>query len=273
MSWLEALFIGLIQGLTEFLPVSSSGHIELSKVLFDTKEEDILLTIILHAATALSTVVVFRKDIGFIFKGLLKFQWNDHSKFTFYIVLSMIPAAVAGLFFEEQLNMLFNGNLLLVSVALLATGLILFISDRVKIADPSGANPGKTVGPGSAFAIGLVQALAILPGISRSGSTIGTAVLLGINRERAARFSFLMVLPLILGAAAKKGLDLYGSEAVSTSLRSDWGVYAVGFVAAFISGIFACKWMIALVKRSRLTWFAIYCWIVGGIGLSFLFFS
>ncbi len=273
MNWLEAFFVGLIQGLTEFLPVSSSGHIELSKIIFDSKEEDILLTIFLHLATALSTIFVFRKDIAQIIRGLFLFKWNAETKFTAFIVISMIPAALAGLFLEDELNGLFNGNLLLVSIALIATGAVLFISDRKKTNGESEGSAGKVVGTFSAIIIGLAQAIAIIPGVSRSGSTIGTAVILGINRERAARFSFLMVLPLILGAAAKKFLDLYEGNGAIGGLNPDWGAYSVGFVAAFISGIFACKWMIALVKRSRLTWFAFYCWAIGGIGLLYLFFS
>lgn len=262
MHWLEALIIGLVQGLTEFLPVSSSGHIELSKIIFEAQKEDIVFTIFLHAATALSTIVVFWKEITDIFRGILKFQWNAETKFAVLIIISMIPAAIAGLFFEEELSALFDGNLILVSCALIATGFILFFSDRVAKAD-------KPLGYGSAFIIGIMQAIAILPGISRSGSTIGGAVLLGIDRAKAARFSFLMVLPLILGASLKELKDFAEG---STPVDIDWGVYLVGFAAAFISGIFACRWMIALVKRSRLTWFAVYCWLVGVIGLGAYFF-
>lgn len=265
MDLIEALLIGLIQGLTEFLPVSSSGHIELAKHFFGVElSEGLLFTVLLHLATALSTVIVFRKDIVDIFKGLFQFKWNQETKFSLFIIISMIPAALVGLKFEDQIDEYFIGNIPLVCAMLLLTGIVLYLSDRAKDKD-------KSVDGKSAFGIGIVQAIAILPGISRSGSTIGTSILMGINREKAARFSFLMVIPLIFGAAAKKFLDFQEAGGMTESVAAELDMMAMGFVAALISGIFACKWMIQLVKKSRLTWFAMYCWIVGIGSLAFYY--
>ncbi|MBR9859209.1 undecaprenyl-diphosphate phosphatase [bacterium] len=262
MSLIEAIILGIIQGLTEFLPVSSSGHIELGKALFDINAEEnagLLFTIVLHFATALSTIVVFRKDISEIFKGLLQFKWNEEFQFSIKIILSMIPSVLVGLLLEEEIEQFFDGKILFVCVMLLLTGIVLFISDKVK-------GEGGQVDYKKSVGLGIVQAIAILPGISRSGSTIAAALLMNVSRERAARFSFLMVLPLILGVTAKKMLDL-GDEGGTTGMEIDWLILGVGFLAAFISGWFACKWMLKIVKKAKLTYFAIYCWLVGTIGI------
>ena len=263
MSLIESLILGLIQGLTEFLPVSSSGHIELGKVLFGIEEKDagLLFTVMLHFATALSTVVVFWKDIAELFSGLFKFKWNEETRYSLFIVLSMIPAGLVGVLWKDDIESLYTGNVALVSVMLLITGLVLFASDRMK-------NVTRQIGPMEAIIIGIIQAIAILPGISRSGSTIAGSVLLGVNREKAARFSFLMVLPLIFGAMAMEIKDFFDAD-VSHSAGSINLATVVGFVAAFVSGYWACRWMIALVKRSKLTYFAIYCWTVGLLGLGY----
>lgn len=267
MGLIEAIIIGLIQGLTEFLPVSSSGHIELAKYFFGVElKEALFFTVLLHLATALSTVIVFWKDIVQIIKGLLKFKWNEETRFSWFVVLSMIPAAVVGLKFEDQIDKYFMGNIPLVCGALIITGLILYFSDKSK-------REGEDVNGLTAIIIGVVQAIAIIPGISRSGSTIGSSILVGISREKAARFSFLMVIPLIFGAAAKKFLDFSEAGGMTEAVKADMMPMALGFVAALISGIFACKWMIQLVKRSRLTWFALYCWIVAAGSLLFYYFS
>ncbi len=255
---LNAIVLGIIQGLTEFLPVSSSGHLELAKAILgdsSTAEASLLMTVVLHAATALSTVVVFWKDIVELLKGLFQFKWNEETKFSLKIILSMIPAALVGILFEEEIEQLFSKNILLVGAMLLITGLLLFLADRAK-------NTERKVGFGHSIIIGIAQAIAILPGISRSGATISTSVLLGIDRARAARFSFLMVVPLILGKMAK---DI-GSGEISTS-NGNFLALTIGFAAAFITGIFACRWMIALVKRSQLSWFAYYCFAVGALAL------
>jgi undecaprenyl-diphosphatase len=254
MGFWEALILGIIQGLTEFLPVSSSGHLELGKVLLGDEslpEESLLFTVVVHAATALSTVVVFRKDILEILKGLFQFKWNEESQFSVKIIVSMLPATVIGILFNDQIEALFNRQILLVGAMLVLTGLLLFLADRAKRSE-------KTVGFGHAFIIGISQAIAILPGISRSGATISTSVLLGIDREKAARFSFLMVVPLILGKIAKDLMD--GN--ISSELTNVMPL-AVGFTAAFISGLVACTWMISLVKKSQLRYFSYYCFVVG----------
>jgi len=350
MELLEAIIIGIIQGLTEFLPVSSSGHIELAKAIFgddNMPSEGMLFTIVLHAATALSTVVIFRKDLSVIFQGVFKFKWNEHWKFVIAIGISMVPAGIVGLLFEKELEAFFYKNILLVGLMLLVTGLLLFLADKAKKTE-------KEITWMTAAIIGIAQAIAIMPGISRSGATIGTSVLLGIDRTKAARFSFLMVIPLIFGAMLLKGkkfvevgnleelniesrVELVINEAnkegifesaqlaslipslvmrediwSSLQTREDLSVAEIqdarakvevgfvnagcnstqvdflmndsftgfrplmktpvssllgGFIAAFITGLFACKWMISLVKKSKLKYFAFYCIAVGIISI------
>lgn len=258
MGIVEALILGIIQGLTEFLPVSSSGHLELAKWIMGSNavsEEGLLFTVTVHAATALATLVVFRKEVADIFKGLLQFKWNDELIFSLKIILSMVPAAVVGVLFNDEIESLFDGQILLVGAMLVVTGALLFLADKATSSE-------KPVGYLSALLIGISQAIAIMPGISRSGATISTAVLLGIDREKAARFSFLMVVPLILGKMTKDLLDgevaFSGDQSISL---------IVGFVAAFVAGLFACKWMIALVKKSQLKYFAFYCFVAGTLSI------
>tara|TARA_A100000171_G_scaffold52542_1_gene71461 strand:- start:209 stop:1000 length:792 start_codon:yes stop_codon:yes gene_type:complete len=254
----EAIVLGIIQGLTEFLPVSSSGHLELGKAIMgDTTvpEESLLFTVVLHFATALSTIVVFRKDIWEIVSGLLKFTWNEETQFVVKIIVSMIPAAIIGVLFEEELESFFGGSIAFVGAMLIVTAVLLWLADRAK-------NTGKKVSFSNAFVIGIAQAIAMLPGISRSGATISTSVLLGNDKSKAARFSFLMVVPLIFGKIAK---DVLSGDL--TSEATNFTTLGLGFVAAFIAGLFACTWMIALVKKSKLSWFAIYCLIVGIIAI------
>ncbi|WP_304133117.1 undecaprenyl-diphosphate phosphatase [Mesonia mobilis] len=257
MDVLDALILGIIQGLTEFLPVSSSGHLELGKAILGDNsipEESLMFTVVMHFATALSTIVIFRKDIWEILRGLLQFKWNEENQFSLKIIISMIPAAIVGVLFEEQLEQLFGGSVLLVGFMLIITALLLWLADKAK-------NTGKPVSYSNAFVIGVAQAIALLPGISRSGSTISTSVLLGNDKTKAARFSFLMVVPLILGKIAK---DLLDGELTHTGNSTG---LIVGFIAAFISGLFACTWMISLVRKSKLSYFAIYCLIVGVIAI------
>jgi len=254
MTVLQALILGIIQGLTEFLPVSSSGHLEIAKVLFGDNslpQESLTFTVVLHFATALSTLFVFRKEVIEIFKGLFQFKWNEQTIFSLKIILSMLPAVVIGLLFEEQLEALFSGKIMLVGFMLLVTAVLLFLADKAKKTETN-------VSYTNAVIIGIAQAIAMLPGISRSGATISTSVLLGVDRERAARFSFLMVVPLIFGKVAK---DLLGGDINFES--SQITALSVGFIAAFLAGLLACTWMIALVKRSKLSYFAIYCLVVG----------
>ena len=260
MDAIDSIILGIIQGLTEFLPVSSSGHLELAKAILGNNslpKESLIFTVTLHFATALSTMVVFRKDILSILKGVLKFQWNDDLQFISKIVVSMIPAVIIGLFFEEQFEALFNANILLVGCMLIVTGILLFLADKAK-------NTNKKVSFKNAFLIGISQAIAMIPGISRSGATISTSVLLGNDKTKAARFSFLMVIPLIFGKIAKDILS--GNISME---NQNITALSVGFIAAFVAGLFACTWMIALVRKSKLSYFAIYCLIVGTIAMVF----
>lgn len=261
---LKAIVLGIIQGLTEFLPVSSSGHLELAKYILGEDavgEESMMLTVVLHFATALSTIYVFRKFIWEIISSAFSTDGKYSRKFILLIILSMIPAALVGLFMEDFIESLFNGNILLVCTMLILTGIILFIADRAK-------NTDKKVGFVESLIIGISQAIAILPGISRSGATISTSVLLGIDREEAAKFSFLMVVPLIFGKIAK---DLLDDKLMTGSLITPIELTA-GFIAALLTGILACTWMIALVKKSELKYFSYYCFIVAAIGLTYLYF-
>ena len=256
MDIINAIILGIIQGLTEFLPVSSSGHLEIAKAILGegkVGEESMLMTVVLHFATALSTIIIFRKDLVEIFSGLLQFKNNESFQFSLKIVLSMIPAAIVGVFFNDEIEALFGGSLTLVGGMLLVTGLLLFLADKAKAS-------AKQVGIKDAILVGIAQAIAILPGISRSGATISTAVLLGIDKEKAARFSFLMVVPLIFGKMSKDILsgDIQYESATFLPL-------AIGFIFAFFTGLIACKWMIKLVKKSQLKYFAYYCFAVGGI--------
>ena len=258
MSFLEAIVLGIIQGLTEFLPVSSSGHLELVKKILGAHsipEESMTFTVVLHFATALSTLIIFRKEVLEIFKGLLQFRWNYETKFSLSIVISMIPAAFVGYYFEKELSALFDDQTLLVGLMLFVTALLLLLADKAK-------DTTKNVSFVHAALIGVSQAIAILPGISRSGATISTSVLLGIDRERAARFSFLMVVPLIFGKMAD---DILGGS-ISTDMATLLPL-SIGFISAFLTGLIACKWMIQLVKKSQLKYFAYYCFAVGTVAV------
>ncbi|MCE7056731.1 undecaprenyl-diphosphate phosphatase [Algoriphagus sp. AGSA1] len=258
MEIIDAIILGIIQGLTEFLPVSSSGHLELGKAILGENKmpaEGLMFTVVVHFATALSTIVVFRKDIGEILGGLFRFQWNEETQFVTKIILSMIPAAIVGLVFEEQLETLFGGQIVFVGCMLILTAVLLYLADRAKFTN-------QPVTFWQAIIVGVAQAIAILPGISRSGATISTSVLLGIDKGKAARFSFLMVVPLILGKIAK---DILGGD---LSMETEgFGYLSAGFLAAFIAGIIACTWMIKLVRNSKLSYFSIYCLIVGIIAI------
>jgi undecaprenyl-diphosphatase len=252
MTWLEALILGIIQGLTEFLPVSSSGHLEIGSALLGLQgSNNLLFAVVVHVATALSTTVVFRKDIGQTVMGLVRREpesWSFGGK----ILLSMIPVGVVGILWEDEIEAFFTGNMALVGSMLLVTALLLLLSQIL------GSGKGE-VSYGKAIIMGIAQAIAILPGISRSGATISAGLIFGVDRSLAARFSFLMVLIPILGAGLLKLKDYL--EAPDTSVPAL--VLVVGFVAAFGSGYLACTWMIALVKRARLGYFAAYCAIVG----------
>jgi len=253
---IQSILLGIIQGLTEFLPVSSSGHIELTKFFLGFEPEDnLLFTVVVHFATALSTVVVFRKEVAKIFAGLFEFKNNESFRFSWYIILSMIPAAFVGVFFNDLIESLFDQQVLLVVSCLLITAVLLIFADKAIATD-------KKIGWKEAILIGIAQAIAILPGISRSGATISTSVLLKIDRTEAASFSFLMVVPLILGKMAKDILDgaLMEPTVNATPLIA-------GFLAAFLVGIFACKMMIKLVVNANLKYFSVYLLLISTVAL------
>ena len=271
MTWLEAVLLGLIQGLTEFLPVSSSGHLEIGKALLGIEAtDDLLFTTMVHAATVLSTIIVFRKQIWAIIKGFFtglkgirvengSLVCNDQTDYLLKICISMIPVFVVGVFFKDSVEALF-GSIQVVGFALVATALLLFFSD---FASKPGRKPifqSKEYRNGisywQALVVGLGQAFAVIPGLSRSGTTISTGLICGVKREVMAQFSFLMVLVPILGETF---LELVGGEFGATSVGAL--PLALGFLSAFISGLFACKVMIALVKKAKLSWFALYCLI------------
>lgn len=256
MEILNAIILGIIQGLTEFLPVSSSGHLEIAKAILGEEKigkESMLMTVVLHFATAVSTIVVFRKDLIEIFKGLIKIKNNHSFQFSIKIIFSMLPATLIGVFFNTEIEQLFKGNLTVVGGMLILTSLLLFLADKAK-------SSAKNVGIKDSILIGCAQAIAIIPGISRSGATISTSVMLGIDKEKSARFSFLMVVPLIFGKMAK---DLFSEEI--TIIIPNFTYLFVGFLAAFFTGIFACKWMIKIVKNSQLKYFSYYCFAIGAI--------
>ena len=261
MGWIEALILGIVQGLTEFLPVSSSGHLEIGKHILGVEASDNLtFTVVVHGATVLSTIVVFRKDIMQLIMGLFAFKWNEETQYLFKIAVSMIPIGIVGVFFKDYVEELFNTEkiMLLVGCMLLVTATLLAFTFYAKAKD-------KEVSFKDAFIIGIAQTIAVLPGISRSGSTIATGLLLGNKREAVARFSFLMVLIPILG---ENVLSLLKDD-FSTSGSIGALPLLVGFVGAFLSGLLACKAMIKLVKKGKLIYFAIYCAAVGLVAIIF----
>ncbi len=264
MDWLQALVLGLLQGLTEYLPVSSSGHLTIGSYLFGLNGEDNLaFTVVVHVATVLSTLVVLWKEIDWILKGLFKFKMNDETKYFINILISMIPVGIVGVFFKDQVEEVFGSGLLIVGCMLLVTAALLVFSYYAR------PRQRENISPLHAFIIGLAQAVAVLPGLSRSGSTIATGLLLGNKKEKLAQFSFLMVIPPILGEAlldVVKGLK--GEEAFG---GIDALPLIVGFVAAFVSGCIACKWMINIVKKGKLVWFGVYCAIAGAATIVFSF--
>ena len=256
MEWFEALILGLIQGLTEYLPVSSSGHLAIGSALFDIKGEDNLaFTIVVHVATVFSTLVILWKEIDWIFRGLFKFEMNAETRYVINILISMIPIGIVGVFFKDYVEAIFGSGLLIVGCCLLVTALLLTFSYYAK------PRPKENISMKDAFVIGLAQACAVLPGLSRSGSTIATGLLMGDNKAKLAQFSFLMVIPPILGEALLDGMKMMKGEAVTGDIPALSLI--VGFIAAFVSGCLACKWMINIVKKGKLIYFAIYCAIAG----------
>mgnify|MGYP006287578175 CR=1 FL=1 len=253
MNWIEAVILGIVQGLTEFLPISSSGHLEIGKALLGTNPEGSLtFTVVVHGATVLSIIVVFRKDLYRLAADFFRFQWNESTRYITKLVVSMIPVVILGLLFEEQIERFFTGNLVFVGAMLLVTALLLLFSHYFRSRE-------KQISLPRALVIGVAQALAVLPGISRSGATISTGLMLGGKREEVTRFSFLMVLLPIIGANAKDMMDHSASAFSGLELLP----LLAGAVAAFLSGLFACTWMIRIVNRGRLVYFAFYCIVIG----------
>lgn len=262
MEWFEALILGVLQGLTEYLPVSSSGHLAIGSALFGIQGEDNLtFTIAVHVATVLSTLVILWKEIGWIFRGLFKFAMNAETKYVINILVSMIPIGIVGVFFKDYVEEIFGSGLLIVGCMLLLTALLLAFSYYAK------PRLKENISMKDAFIIGLAQACAVMPGLSRSGTTIATGLLLGDNKAKLAQFSFLMVIPPILGEALLDGMKIVKGAAAGTSDISVLSLI-VGFLAAFISGCVACKWMINIVKKGKLIYFAIYCAIAGAVTIA-----
>lgn len=267
MDWLQALILGLVQGLTEYLPVSSSGHLAIGAHLFGLNgEENLTFTVAVHVATVLSTLVILWGEIKWLFHGLLKGRMNDETRYALNIVVSMIPVGIVGVFFKDKVEQVFGSGLAIVGAMLLVTAFLLAFSYYYR------PQYKAKISMRDAFIIGIAQACAVMPGLSRSGSTIATGLLLGNDKAKLAQFSFLMVIPPILGEAL---LDIikaarHGAEAAVGSIST--GALAIGFAAAFLSGCFACRWMIDIVKRGKLVYFAIYCAAVGVITLLCSFF-
>jgi len=259
--WLQALILGLIQGLTEFLPISSSGHLEISKVILGLQHsENLSFTIVVHGATVLSTIIVFKNELLKLIKTFFTFNWKtEENKYIWKIILSMIPVGFVGLFMKDSIESLFTGDLLLVGSMLLITSLLLFISYYVK-------KGNKEISFASALIIGIAQAIAVIPGISRSGSTIATGLILGVKREEVTKFSFLMVIIPILG---ENILQLFKGSLNQQSDTMGALPLLIGFIVAFITGLFACKWMLAIVNKGKLIWFAVYCLLAGFIAIFF----
>lgn len=268
MSWLQALILGLVQGLTEFLPVSSSGHLAIGRELLGVEAaEDLVFEVAVHSATVLATIVVFRKQIWKLLCGLFKFKYNDETDYILKICVSMIPVLIVGVFFKDYVEEMFS-SLTVVGVSLLVTAVLLLLSDLVsKGRKAAAAEPDKYrngIGWWQALVVGIGQACAVLPGLSRSGTTISTGLICGVKRDAVAQFSFLMVLVPILGEAF---LDIVSGDAAASSVGAL--PLVIGFIAAFFSGLLACKIMIALVKKASLKWFALYCAAVGILVLVF----
>jgi len=259
MDWLEALILGLIQGLTEYLPVSSSGHLAIGQALFGMNdgEDNLMFTVAVHVATVLSTLVVLWSEIEWIMKGLFKFEMNEETKYMLNIVVSMIPVGIVGVFFKDEVEEVFGSGLLVVGCCLLITAALLTFSYYAR------PRQKEKISWKDALVIGIAQAIAVLPGVSRSGSTIATGLMIGNKKESLAQFSFLMVIPPILGEALLDILKAAKGEAVMGNIETF--PLIVGFVAAFLSGCLACKWMINIVKRGKLIYFGVYCAIVGVI--------
>ena len=259
MDWIQALILGIVQGLTEYLPVSSSGHLAIGQALFGMNDgsDNLAFTVAVHVATVLSTLVILWREVVWLFEGLFKWEKNDETRYVLNILVSMIPVGIVGVFFKDTVEEIFGSGLLIVGCCLLVTALLLAFS---YYAHP---RQKESISLKDAFIIGIAQACAVLPGLSRSGSTIATGLLLGNKKEKLAQFSFLMVIPPILGEAFLDLMKVSKGEAVMGNIETF--PLIVGFLAAFVSGCFACKWMIDIVKRGKLIYFAAYCTLIGAV--------
>lgn len=274
MNWIESLILGLLQGLTEYLPISSSGHLTIASSLFGIEgEQNMAFTILVHVATVLSTLVILWKEIVWVLKDLFtKQKWNSYSslnqgsKYVINIIISMIPIGIVGVFFKDDIEAIFGAGTTVVGIMLLITSALLIFSYYAK------PRQREEISLGHAFIIGLAQAVAVLPGLSRSGTTIATGILLGNKKENLAQFSFLMVIPPILGEALLDIKDVIESATTTgaTGEATSFGVLMIGFLAAFLAGCAACKWMISIVRKGKLVYFGIYCAVAGILTLLFL---
>jgi undecaprenyl-diphosphatase len=262
MTWFEALILGVVQGLAEFLPISSSGHLEIGKVILNIQnKEDLSFAVAVHGGTVLSTILVFRNDLAKLLLGVFKFQKNEEMSYFLKILASMLPVLIVGLFFKEQVESFFTGNMILVGSMLIITASLLFFAHF----SPS---KEKKIGYKESIIIGISQAIAVLPGISRSGATIATGLILGVKKEEIARFSFLMVLIPIIGA---NFLDITSMDSANSEFIG-WMPILIGFFTAFAVGYLACSWMINVVKKGKLLYFAMYCLLVGLATLTYVLF-
>lgn len=266
MNEIQAFILGLVQGLTEYLPVSSSGHLTIGQeILGVTSEENLTFDVAVHVATVLSTLVILWKEVVWLLNGVLKFKWNDEMRYAACILVSMIPVGIVGVFFKDYIEEIFGSGLLIVGICLLVTASLLAFSYYYK------PQQKENISMRDAFIIGLAQAVAVLPGLSRSGSTIATGLLLGNNKAKLAQFSFLMVIPPILGEALLDVMKAikHGADAVAGDISMS--ALAVGFIAAFISGCAACQWMVNIVKKGKLIYFAYYCVAIGLLAIVYSF--
>ena len=262
MSIFEAIILGVLQGLTEYLPVSSSGHLTIGSALFGIEAEDNLaFTVMVHIATVFSTLVILWREVSWIFKGLFKFEMNTETRYVVNIIISMIPIAIVGLFFKDSVEEIFSSGLLIVGIMLLVTAILLTLSHYFKPREKT------SISKRDAFIIGISQAIAVVPGLSRSGTTIATGLLLGNNKTKLAQFSYLMVIPPILGEALLDVIKFAQGVEVTGNISS--AALVAGFLSAFISGCIACKWMLNIVKKGKLVYFAIYCFIIGTVTILF----
>ncbi|MDD4646487.1 MAG: undecaprenyl-diphosphate phosphatase [Bacteroidales bacterium] len=267
MDWLQALLLGILQGIAEFLPISSDGHLELGKAILNVEGADnLLFTIVVHGATVLATLIIFWREIMRLLNGTFKFRMNEETEYVLKLIVSMIPVGIVGFLMKDWVESFFNGDIAFVGAMLLLTAAFLyaghFLGQRKQV--------GKPITYLTAFIMGIAQAIAVMPGLSRSGTTIATGMMLGVDKKKLAEFSFLMVIVPILGANALELKDMLSPDQAGAVVSAGVGTLEliIGFIAAFFTGLFACSWMIKLVKRGKLIWFAVYCTVIGGVAIA-----